>query len=166
MLIVLPPTQTEAAAKTVTLEFHHIDAHTDPAILRFADSVAREMQRDKEIILPNWWDEGKDRLIDSVKYLEVDLNDNQVPALFLQIGIGGGCGSDDGCETKVYRRTSAGFDMICSDHMWNRILVLPKKENGYHLVDDGASIIHWDMRHHYWGICNPVGKPEYLEPLR
>lgn len=91
--------------------------------------------------MPPWWYQGRHNITDVASYLEFDLSGKGSRELFLQIDTG--CGTD-GCATYIYRRTPAGYEQICEDDMDDAaISILPKKENGFYLIDTGNSFIHW-----------------------
>ena|SRR5580693_630197 len=90
-----------------------------------------------------------------VAYAEVDLNDDGTPERFLQIDDALWCGTA-GCQSFIFRKTTTGFEKICEADLGDSgtpprfgALVLPEKENGYHLIDTGSAIIHWHAEQAY-----------------
>jgi hypothetical protein len=161
-----PPLATAAKSKSHgnDLKFRPIDRHTDPAVRKFADAFIRKIIRDDDPSFPPWYEEegAKAKPIELIQYLEADLNDDGVSELILQLTMGYYCGTA-GCNSYVFRRTPEGFEEICSPTMYDLAIdILPQKENGYHLVDAGESIIHWsDHRERNGDICREEGKPGY-----
>lgn len=126
-------TTQQNANEGFNVKYRQIDDRTDPEIVRLAEEV---LKRDEVLILP--WAK---KPTDVISYLEVDLSGKAGRELFLRINTG--CGTV-GCVTYIYRRTPTEYEKICEeDSDDDTIRILPKKDNGFYLVDTGKRFIHW-----------------------
>jgi hypothetical protein len=157
------PAQLAHAEKMDQLHIHRFEP---PEIRAFATSLVRKWLRENysdawRVATPPGW---SGRLIDLVDVGEIILFDDSFVLLFLQI-TAGGCGTA-GCDTYIYRETSKGFVKICEATMDEDPIFLKARENGYHLIDAGESIIHWSkVRDKKTGdLCYIEGKPGSNSP--
>jgi hypothetical protein len=97
-----------------------------------------------------------------VLYGEVDINDDGIPERFIEIQDHYWCGTV-GCITFVYRRTPAGFELICETDLGDPLpkthdtgTILAATEDGYHLIDTADGIVHWNMKEKPGNQCETI----------
>lgn len=152
--------------------FRHLD---NREVTAFARKLFDETYRNEIVEVEAWSkdEEQKSRLRwllhegfpFGTLYADIDINDDGVPERFIQFSDPYGCGSV-GCLTFIYRRIPKGFELICSTYLADVLMkqgqvveagkILAATEDGYHLIDSGDGITHWDMKRKAGDQCTTI----------